>query len=102
MIADFKGHHFVEDSKPEEWPMRHHCERCSLNAELKPDGSTDFRDERGTLVGISGIRPMSECPYRPANRSTVRRPAWSALVHESQFIVQKMKIYVLSGRLHIG
>jgi hypothetical protein len=59
MILDFKGHHFVEDSKPEEWPIRHHCERCSLKAELRPDGSADFRDGRGTLVGISGTAPMS-------------------------------------------
>jgi hypothetical protein len=75
MIAEFKGHHFVEDSKPEEWPMRHHCERCSLNAELKPDGSADFRDERGTLVGISGIRPMSESSIPPNVHDIVSKQA---------------------------
>ena len=65
MISDFKGHHFVEDSKPEEWPMRHHCESCSLKAELRADGSADFRDERGALVGISGTRPMNESSIPP-------------------------------------
>jgi hypothetical protein len=65
MIPDFKGHHFVEDSKPEEWPMRHHCERCSMTAELRADGSADFRNERGTLVGISGTVPMSASPIPP-------------------------------------
>jgi hypothetical protein len=59
MIPDFKGHHFVEDSKLGEWPIRHHCERCSMKAQLRADGSADFRDKRGTLVGISGTVPMS-------------------------------------------
>ena len=65
MLSDFKGHHFVEDSKSGEWPMRHHCERCELKAELRPDGSADFRDGRGTLVGISGTHPMSASSIPP-------------------------------------
>ena len=36
MIADFKGHHFVEDTKTNEAPSRHHCERCGMKAVLRP------------------------------------------------------------------
>ncbi len=49
MIPDFKGHHFVEDSKPGEPPSTHHCDRCGLKAALRPDGSVFF-DTKG--IGI--------------------------------------------------
>ena len=62
MISDFKGHHFVEDSKHGEWPIRHHCEGCSMKADLSADGSTDFYDARGTGVAISGSVPVSASP----------------------------------------
>lgn len=65
MIPDFKGHHFVEDSKPGEWPIQHHCEGCSTKAELSADGSVDFRNERGILVAISATVPMSAAPIPP-------------------------------------
>jgi hypothetical protein len=65
VIPDFKGHHFVEDSKASEWPIQHHCEGCSMKAELSADGSVDFRDRRGTLVGISGTVPVSASPIPP-------------------------------------
>lgn len=42
MIPDFKGHHFVEDSKIGEPPSVHHCDRCGLKASLRPDGSVYF------------------------------------------------------------
>ena len=42
MIPDFKGHHFLEDSKPGEPPGLHHCDRCGLKASLRPDGSVFF------------------------------------------------------------
>ena len=46
MIPDFKGHHFVEDSKLGEPPSLHHCERCGLKASLRPDGSVFFDIQR--------------------------------------------------------
>lgn len=52
VIADFKGHHFVEDWQPNEPPLRHHCERCGIKAVLQPDGSTDFVDGSGAPVRI--------------------------------------------------
>ena len=62
MIPDFKGHHFVEDTKANEPPSRHHCERCGMKAVLRPDGSTDFDDGRGALVGIGGNVPLNTSP----------------------------------------
>jgi hypothetical protein len=59
MIPDFKGHHFVEDSKLNEFPIRHHCARCEMKAVSKPDGSTDFDDGTGAPVGISGPVPLN-------------------------------------------
>jgi hypothetical protein len=32
---------------------------------LRPDGSADYHDERGTLVGISGTAPMSKSSIPP-------------------------------------
>ena len=64
MIPDFKGHHFVEDSRPDEWPIRHHCIRCPMKAELSPDGSADFHDGRGTSVAISGTVPVNAAPIQ--------------------------------------
>ena len=46
MIPEFKGHHFVEDSKPGEPPSLHHCDRCGLKASMRPDGSVYFDIER--------------------------------------------------------
>ena len=54
VIADFRGHHFVEDWQPNEPPSRHHCERCGMQAVLQPDGSTDFVDGSGVPVRIGG------------------------------------------------
>jgi hypothetical protein len=52
VIPDFKGHHFVEDSKPGEPPSWHHCERCGMKALLRPNGSTYF-DIDGTVRGLA-------------------------------------------------
>ena len=46
MIPDFKGHHFVEEFKPDEPPSGHYCERCGMKAALRPDGSTYFEVDR--------------------------------------------------------
>ena len=55
MIADFKGHHFVEDWRPNEPPSRHHCERCGMQAVLQPDGSTNFVDGSGAMVKVGAL-----------------------------------------------
>ena len=60
MIRDFKGHHFVEDSKPGEPPSTHHCDRCKLKAALRPDGSVFFDIERnGVFLSTSDNSPFS-------------------------------------------
>ena len=59
MIPDFKGHHFVEDSKPGEPEGPHHCDRCGLKASLRPDGSVLFDIERhGVFLKTSNIVPL--------------------------------------------
>ena len=65
MIPDFRGHHFLKDSKPNEPPSEHHCERCGMKALLRPDGSTDFEDGSGALVEISARVPLNTSPVRP-------------------------------------
>ena len=60
MIADFKGHHFVEDSKPGEPPSLHHCDRCGLKASLRPDGSIYFDVQRiGVFLKTSNNLPFN-------------------------------------------
>jgi hypothetical protein len=65
VISDFKGHHFLEDFKPNEPPSRHHCERCGMKAVLRPNGSTDFDDGSGVQVGISARVPLNTSPVPP-------------------------------------
>ena len=50
MIPDFKGHHFLEDTKPGDPPSWHHCERCGMKAVLRPDGSMYFDVDRDGVV----------------------------------------------------
>jgi len=60
MIAGFKGHHFVEDSKPGEPPGPHHCDRCGLKASMRPDGSVYFDLERsGVFLKTSNMVPFN-------------------------------------------
>jgi hypothetical protein len=66
VIPDFRGHHFLEDSKPNEPPSEHHCERCGMKALLRPDGSTDFEDGSGALVEINARIPLNTSPVRPS------------------------------------
>jgi hypothetical protein len=65
MIPAFKGHHFVEDTKPNEPPSLHHCERCGMKAELRPDGSIDFLDASEAVVGISSNADLDTSPVAP-------------------------------------
>jgi hypothetical protein len=58
VIPDFKGHHFVEDSKPGEPPSFHHCERCGMKALLRPNGSAYF-DVDGTVLRTNPDVPLS-------------------------------------------
>ena len=54
MIADFKGHHFVEDTKTNEAPSRHHCERCGMKAVLRPSCSRlEYRHSDLIQVGFA-------------------------------------------------
>jgi len=62
MIPDFKGHHFVEDSKPNEPPAPHHCERCEMKATLNPDGSTEFDDGSEVRISVSAGAPLNAAP----------------------------------------
>ena len=56
MIPDFKGHHFVEDSKPGEPPSTHHCARCGMPAMLRPDGLIFFKvGRRGKFLNADRI-----------------------------------------------
>jgi hypothetical protein len=50
MIPDFKGHHFLEDSKPGEPPSTHHCDQCGLKVSLRPGGSAYFDFERNRCI----------------------------------------------------
>jgi hypothetical protein len=60
VIPDFKGHHFVEDSKPGEPPSLHHCDRCRLKASMRPDGSVYFDIERiGVFPRTSNSLPFN-------------------------------------------
>ena len=56
MLRDFKGHHFVEDSKPGEPSSGHHRDRYGLKASLRPDGSVLFDIQRhGVFLKTSNI-----------------------------------------------
>src|ERR1700730_14467951 len=68
MIPNFKGHHFVEDSKPGEPPSGHHCDRCGLKASLRPDGSTYFE------VGRRRIFQVSNCTASPVTTTVSSAP----------------------------
>jgi len=71
MIADFKGHHFVEDSEPGEPPSRHHCEQCGMEAMLRPDGSIFFNVECAAAAGkICGCYIRHECAQFPGTNSS--------------------------------
>ena len=68
MIPDFKGHHFVEDWKPNEPPSRHHCEQCGMEAMLKPDGSTFFSvGQRGVFLKAGDRIPLNALPVPLCN-----------------------------------
>jgi hypothetical protein len=58
VIPDFKGHHFVEDSKQGEPPSWHHCERCGMKALLIPNGSTYYNID-GTVLRMNSDVPLS-------------------------------------------
>jgi hypothetical protein len=75
MILDFKGHHFVEDSKPGEPPSLHHCVRCGLKASMRPDGSVYF-DIQGTGVFLktSPNAPFNSSRVPPCKEWSVVRP----------------------------
>jgi len=78
VIADFKGHHFVEDSEPGEPPSLHHCDRCGLKASLRPGGSVYFDIERtGVFLKTSNNAPFNTSRIPPCQEwSVVRsRPA---------------------------
>ena len=75
MIPDFKGHHFVEDSKPGEPPSGHHCDRCGLKASLRPDGSVLFDIERrGVFLKTSPNLPFNTSRIPPCKNWSVVRP----------------------------
>jgi len=59
MIPDFKGHHFVETSEPNEFPIRHHCERCGMKGVLWPDGSAEFADGTKAVVRLSSLTQVN-------------------------------------------
>jgi hypothetical protein len=73
MIPDFKGHHFVEDSKPGEFPLLHHCDRCGLKAVLTSDGSAEFHDGTVSSVRLSSLVQLSISltPTCPAQNKTL-------------------------------
>jgi len=63
MIPDFKGHHFVKDSKLGGPILGHHCDQCGLKASLRPDGWMDFhREDKGILVAVSGETMLADSP----------------------------------------
>jgi len=63
MIPDFKGHHFIEDSQLGDGSIRHHCDRCEMEAFSRSDGWTDFYVGTGeSFVAVSGnamLKPSS-------------------------------------------
>jgi hypothetical protein len=70
MIPDFKGHHFVEDSKAGEPPKLHHCDRCGLKASLRPDGSIFFDIERNGVF----LKTSTTLPYNTSRVPLCSRP----------------------------
>jgi hypothetical protein len=73
MISDFKGHHFVEDSKPGEPPSLHHCARCGLKASLRPDGSVFFDIQKtGVFLKTSNSLPFNTLRIQRCKTWTVR------------------------------
>jgi hypothetical protein len=75
VIPDFKGHHFVEDSKPGEPPSGHHCDRCGLKASLRPDGSVFFDIERkGVFLKTITNAPFNTSRIPPCKVWSVVRP----------------------------
>jgi hypothetical protein len=75
MIPDFKGHHFVEDSKLGEPPSLHHCERCGLKASMRPDGSIFFDIERnGVFLKTSNGAPFNSSRVPACKEWSVVRP----------------------------
>jgi hypothetical protein len=70
MIPDFKGHHFVEDSKAGEPPGLHHCDRCGLKASLRPDGSIFFDVERNGVF----LKTSTTLPYNTSRVPLCSRP----------------------------
>ncbi len=68
MIPDFKGHHFAEDSAPNEPPGPHHCIRCGLKASLRPDGSVFFDIEgTGVFLKTSNNAPFNASRIPPCD-----------------------------------
>jgi hypothetical protein len=74
MIPVFKGHHFVEDSKPGEPPGPHHCEQCGMEAMLRPDGSIFFDVGRRGKFLKADRSPLNALPI-PACNLIRPRPA---------------------------
>jgi hypothetical protein len=75
VIPDFKGHHFVEDSKPGEPPSGHHCDRCGLKASMRPDGSVYFDIQRtGVFLKTSNVSPFNSSRIPPCKGWSVVRP----------------------------
>ncbi len=75
MIPDFKGHHFVEDSKPGEPPSLHYCDRCGLKASMRPDGSVYFDIQRtGVFLRTSNSAPFNTSRIPPCKEWSVVRP----------------------------
>jgi hypothetical protein len=74
MIPDLKGHHFVEDWKPNDPPSRHHCEQCGMEAVLRPDGTIFFNvGRRGKFLKTDRI-PTNALPI-PACKLVRPSPA---------------------------
>jgi hypothetical protein len=75
MIQDFKGHHFVEDSKQGEPPGPHHCDRCRLKASLRPDGSVFFDIQgNGVFLKTSTTAPFNTSRVPACKDWSVVRP----------------------------
>ena len=68
MIPDFKGHHFLEEFKPDQPPAGHYCERCGMKAALTPDGSAYFEVDRRRIFHKPGDRiPLTALPVPSCN-----------------------------------
>ena len=74
MIADFKGHHFVEDTKTNEAPSRHHCERCGMKAVLRP-GCSRLEYRHSDLIQIGFAYLIPSCTESQASAQMVRDEA---------------------------